>query len=81
MDSNQILARLTEVVADVLDRPDLTLDRSMAAEDVEGWDSLAHVRIVVAAEEAFGVQFRTSEIGGLKNVGDLVDLIARRMDG
>lgn len=44
---------------------------------VEGWDSQAHVSIIVAAEVHFGIRFRTAEFDELKNVGDLVRLIVR----
>jgi acyl carrier protein len=79
--SDAILARLTDIVRDQLDEDDITLTHGTLASDVEGWDSLAHVRIVVAAEEAFGLRFETAEIASLKNVGALVDLIAAHTGG
>jgi acyl carrier protein len=71
----EILDRLGTLVADLLELDDLKLTRETTANNVPGWNSLAHVRIVVAAEQAFGVQFSTGEITSLKTVGDLVDLI------
>lgn len=79
--SDAILARLTDIVRDQLDDDDIMLAHNTLASDVEGWDSLAHVRIVVAAEEEFGVRFETAEIASLKNVGALVDLIATHKGG
>jgi|SRR5450759_5777451 len=72
-----ILNRLSSLVADLLELDELKLTREKTANDVQGWDSLAHVRIVVAAEQAFGLQFTTGEISSLKTVGDLADLIKR----
>lgn len=78
MNQNEILERVQEVVADQLDRDDLTLSMDTVAASVEGWDSLAHVRIMIAVEEEFGVRFDMSEITSLANVGDLVRLIAAK---
>jgi len=75
MSSEETLARLSEIVGGVLDLSDPKLSPDMSAQDVPGWDSLAHVRIVVAAEQAFGTRFSTSEITSLKTIGDLVKLI------
>jgi acyl carrier protein len=72
-----ILNRLSMLVADLLEVDGVTLTRPTTANDVPGWDSLAHVRIVVAAEQSFGLHFSTGEITALKTVGDLVDLIKR----
>jgi acyl carrier protein len=78
MNDEDTLRKVSSLIGDLLDLDELTLTRATTARDVEGWDSLAHVRIVVAAELAFGVRFATGEITSMKNVGDLVDLIERR---
>lgn len=71
------LARIEEIVRDELDDETISLTPQTKASDVEGWDSLAHVRIVIAVETAFGLRFDTSDIGALKSVGDLVALVER----
>ena len=71
----EILNRVTAVVRDQLDDDEVSLTMDTVAKAVDGWDSLAHVRIMVAIEESFGIEFRTSDISGLDNVGDLVRLI------
>jgi acyl carrier protein len=81
MSDEDVLNRLASLIADLLDLDDLKLTRATTANEVDGWDSLAHVRIVVAAEQAFGVRFTTGEIASLKTVGDLVDLIALHSHG
>ena len=69
------MADLREIMIDVFDVDDLTLTPATTAEDVEEWDSLSHVRLVVAVERKFGFKLKTSEIESLKTVGDLVKLI------
>ena len=75
MNDDDILNRLSVLVGDLLELDDLKLTMATTAENVPGWDSLAHVRIVLAAEQAFGLRFKTAEIAALKTVGDLVKLI------
>jgi len=71
-------ARLTEVMRNVFDIDDLQYRDSLKADDVEGWDSLSHVRFLVAVEEEFGFRFTSNEIDGFKNVGEVLDVIVRR---
>ncbi|HWE35536.1 MAG TPA: acyl carrier protein [Isosphaeraceae bacterium] len=71
--------RLTEVFRDVFEDDELSVDRQTTAKDVEGWDSLMHVTLLVNVERAFGIKFRSSEIAGLKDVGELERLIDARL--
>lgn len=66
---------LTTIFRESLDNDALTLTESTTASDVEGWDSITHVLIVVAVEKKFKVKFTAGEIQKLKNVGDLAALI------
>ena len=77
--SSEILDQLTAIVREQLDDDDIILSPETLASDVDGWDSLAHVRIMVAAEEEFGLRFETAEIASLKNVGALVELISKHL--
>jgi len=72
---DEVLTRLSSLIGDLLELDDLKLSMTTTAQDVPGWDSLAHVRIVLAAEQAFGTRFTTGEIASLKTLGDLVKLI------
>jgi acyl carrier protein len=81
MTERDILARLTTIFQDLFDDPSLIVGERTTAEDVEGWDSVNHVLLVVEVERRFGVKFRTAEIETLRNVGDLVGLIAKRSAG
>jgi acyl carrier protein len=78
MDEPQIYARLTEVFQDVFDEDSIEVTPELSAKDVDGWDSLAHIRMILTVEKAFKVKFSTSEIGKLENVGELVTLIKAR---
>lgn len=78
MDRGGIFSVLTGLFRDVFDDDSVTPHESMTAADVEGWDSLSHIRLVVAVEEKFSLRFTTVEINDLKNVGDFVDLIMRK---
>jgi len=71
-------ARLTAIMRDVFDIDDLQYSDALKANDVEGWDSLTHVRFLVAVEKEFGFRFTSSEIDGFKNVGEVLDVIVRR---
>jgi len=71
--------RLTGVFRDVFDDPSTAIFDEMTAADVDGWDSLPHVTLIVAAEKAFGVKFSTRDIQSLKNVGGFVALIRKKL--
>jgi len=75
---NDVLNRLNQVFREVFDDEELTVTEKTTAQDVEGWDSLTHVTLLVNVEKVFGVRFSSSEIASLKNVGELIDLIGRR---
>ena len=78
MEKAEVYSKLTGVFRDVFDEDDLALTPQTTAEDVDGWDSLSHIRLVLAVSKAFGVKFSASEIGGLKNVGEFADLIEKK---
>jgi acyl carrier protein len=78
MDESQIYARLTEIFSNVFDE-DIPVSPSLSAKDVDGWDSLSHIRLILTIEKAFKIKFSTSEIGKLENVGELVTLIKARV--
>jgi acyl carrier protein len=70
--------KLTAIFRDVFDEDDLSLTPETTADDVDGWDSLTHIRLVLAVSKAFGVKFSASEIGNLKNVGEFAALIEKK---
>jgi acyl carrier protein len=81
MDNNAALARLTAIFQDVFDRNDISLNMKTTASDVDGWDSLAHIRLMIAIEGAFSIKFDVGEFQEYRNVGDLVAGILQRHGG
>ena len=75
MEKQEIYAKLTDVFHDVFDDESIVLRHELSAKDVDEWDSLAHIRLMLTVEKAFGIEFSTSEIGKLKDVGELAELI------
>ena len=72
------LERLNKVFREVFDDDELEITRQTTAEDVEGWDSLMHVTLIVNVEKAFKIKFSSSEVAALQDVGGLIDLIDAR---
>ena len=70
-----VLKRLTPVLQDCFDNDDIVATPELTAADVPGWDSLAHVRLILVIERAFHVKFSAAEISSFKNVGDLANVI------
>lgn len=79
MSEATIWPTLTEVFRQTFDDPHLVIRPETTAKDVADWDSLAHIQLLVAVEQAFGMRFNTGEVAGLSNVGEMVELIERRM--
>jgi acyl carrier protein len=76
---SDLLAQLQPIFHDVFDRDDLTITRDSSAEDVEEWDSLAHINLVSAIEQEFRIKFALGELQAMKNVGELVDLMEKKL--
>ncbi|MGD0430113.1 MAG: acyl carrier protein [Acetobacteraceae bacterium] len=79
MDQAAILSGLTDLFREIFDDDALVLTPETEAADVPGWDSMNHITIVVETEQRFGVKFQTSEIEELKNVGEFVRVIERKL--
>ncbi len=76
--SEQCQQILGELFQDFFDDDRMVLRPDMTARDVDGWDSLAHVRLLLAIERKFHIRFSAPEVGGLQSVGDLVALITHK---
>ncbi len=79
MTREEILQVISKVFADTLDEDNIVLSESSKADDVEGWDSLTHVQLVVAVEKKFKIRFTAKEIQSWKNVGELIDSINSKL--
>lgn len=77
--SDVSLEKIQEIMADTFDLDDLEITRETTAADVEEWDSLSHIRLIVALERQFRVKFTNAEIESLANVGELIDTIETKL--
>ena len=75
---NEIYERLNEVFQDVFDDDSLTVTPNTTASDIEDWDSLSHITLVAAVEDEFRMKFSMKDVVEMKNVGEMVTLIAAR---
>ena len=80
MTREDVYGRLNGVFRDVFDDEDITVDDSTTADDIEDWDSLEHINLIVAVENAFGIKFNMGEVNAMKNVGEMVDIILKRAE-
>jgi len=80
MNRNEILNTVNNVFIDVLDDDNLVLTEATTANDVEEWDSLNHIQLVVAIERQFKIRFASQEILSWQNVGEMVDSIAAKLN-
>lgn len=78
MTQDEIYKRLTEIMRDVFDDETLVATPEMTAHDVKEWDSVNHITLVVAVEEAFGVKFKSAELERMRNVGQMVEQIEKK---
>lgn len=72
MEAQQVISQLNEIFRDVLDNDDINLSSETTADDIEEWDSLNHIQLVVAIEKKFKIRFNASEIQSWKNISELV---------
>ncbi len=75
---SETLARLNEVFQDVFEDEELSVQAETSAKDIDDWDSLMHVNLILAVESAFDVRFTSTEVAGLKDAGELLALIEKK---
>ena len=75
----EILAQVNDIFRDILDNDDLVILETSTADQVEEWDSLSHIQLVVAIEKHFKIRFTSSEITNFKNVGEMCDGILKKL--
>ena len=80
MDKKEVLAKVKEIIRDVFDNDDIVVMESTVADDVEGWDSLMHITLMGTIEDEFDIKFAMKDVIGMKNVGDMVDIIMSLID-
>ncbi len=75
------LEKLADVLCDVFEDDELVVTRTTSAREIAAWDSVMHVTLMISVERAFGLRFKSGNVAGLKNVGELADLVDRLKAG
>ncbi len=78
MTHEEIMEKLCAVFQEVFDDETIVVTERTTADDIEDWDSLAHINLIEAVEQTFGMRFRMQEVSGMKNVGEMADIVAQR---
>lgn len=81
MSREEIFTRLNEVFQDVFDDEEITVNDATTADDIEDWDSLEHINLIVAVQNAFGVKFNIGQVNSMQNVGEMADIILQKLNG
>lgn len=79
MSREEVNKALNEIFQSVFDDEDITVNDKTTANDIEDWDSLEHVNLIVAVEKKFHIKFNMGEVNTLKNVGEMMDIILSRI--
>ncbi len=76
----EIYERLNKVFRDVFDDETIEVNSETTSKDIEDWDSLEHINLIVAVEQEFGIKFNMGEVTTMKNVGEMVNIIISRIN-
>ncbi len=79
MSREEVYAKLDEVFQDVFDDGAIHIEDETTANDIEDWNSLEHINLIVAVEKKFNIKFNMGEVNSMKNVGEMVDIILTRI--
>ena len=80
MSREEIFDRVQEIFRDVFDNEELVISDATNSDEIEDWDSLEHISLIVSMEKAFSMKFDIKEVNKLENVGEMIDLIKRKME-
>lgn len=79
MERNEIIEKLTPIFREVFSDNNIVLRDDMTADDVERWDSLSHMIMITTVEKDFGIKFKLKDLNKMKQVGDLISIIASKL--
>jgi acyl carrier protein len=79
MSNPEILNQVSEIIREILELPDLNVTMETSAQEVDEWDSMTHIQLITAIEAKYKVRFALGELQALKNVGDMVGLIQKKL--
>lgn len=80
MSREEIMEKVNEIFRDVFDDEELIITDSTNSDDIEDWDSLEHISLIISMEKEFDMKFDIKEVNKLENVGQMVDMIKAKMD-
>jgi len=75
----EIEKKLQAIFQDIFEDDQIVLFDDMNANDIEDWDSLTHIQLIVQIEKSFGIKFTTGEVASLKNVGEFIKLVQEKL--
>lgn len=78
MSRENVLAKVNEIFHEVFDDDNIVVKEEMTAADIKGWDSLRHITLIEEIEDVFDIRFAMKEVNGMKNVGEMIDIIVQR---
>ena len=78
MEKTEILVKVQDIFRDVLDNEEIVLNNDTSADDIEEWDSLSHIQLIVAIEKHFKIKFTSNEILSWNNLGEMIACIATK---
>lgn len=80
MSREEIMEKVNEIFREVFDDEDLVITDSTNSDDIEDWDSLEHISLIISMEKEFNLKFDIKEVNKLENVGQMVDMIKDKLD-
>ena len=80
MSREEIFEKVQEIFRDVFDDEELVISDQTNSDEIEDWDSLEHISLIVSMEKEFSMKFDIKEVNKLENVGEMIDLIKRKME-
>ena len=80
MKREEILSQINQIFIDTLDDEDIELTETSHAAEVEGWDSLSHILLIVEIEKHFNLRFSSKEIQSWKNIGEMINSVSEKLE-
>ncbi|MCR5267169.1 MAG: acyl carrier protein [Lachnospiraceae bacterium] len=80
MSREEVFEKVQELFRDVFDDDDLRISDQTNSDEIDDWDSLEHISLIISMEKEFSMKFDIKEVNKLENVGEMIDLILRKMD-
>ena len=79
MNRQEVLDKVTDIFRDVFDDESIVIGEATTAQDIEDWDSLTHITLISEIENEFGFKFAMKDVLGMKNVGEMLDIVEKEL--